>query len=178
MKKLALTALSVFFIVSSSNAGIISLEQKGISAQDRAAADNIRDNTQSPNSFIGGAIQHVGKAISEGTARHSQACSDGKADYVTVDFDVVAGLSTEGVDRVFSISPVDRATGRSEQNAVKTGATIFKSSSSTVAGYYRWSASWDRSRKTCSGKVYLSGTKCTAMIRIYTDCRDAGSSEF
>lgn len=74
--------------------------------------------------------------------------------------------------------PVDSLTGRVDINASKNGVTIFKSYNQSLAGDYSWSASWDSNSKFCSGTVHVSGQKSNVNIKVYSDCRDAGSNEF
>jgi hypothetical protein len=156
----------------------IVLEDSKVSESDKNAAESVRDNTKAPNSVLGDVGESAVKFAAEASAEHKSSCESGNCNYVTVDFDVVAGLSTEGVDRVFSMSAVDGATGRVEINASKNGAAIFKSINPSVAGEYTWSASWDHGRSACAGQVHVTGTKSTMMIRVYRNCGDAGTREF
>jgi len=154
------------------------IEETVVSQDDIKDARRVSDSTSAPNSVLGGVVESVAKSIAEGARSQQQACHNGNCDFVSVNLEVVAGFSTEGVDRVFSMAPVNQHSGRVEINASKNGASIFKASSSTVAGSYRWLASWDRNRKSCSGVVPVSGKYANLTIRIYTDCRLAGNSEY
>ncbi|NTU99287.1 hypothetical protein HGA64_04775 [Candidatus Falkowbacteria bacterium] len=170
--------VSILFVVGNVYASTITLGTTDISEKDQTDARELRDNTKAPNSLIGGVGEYIGKTVSEVSAKHSQSCKSGAADWINVDFDVVAGFSSEGVDRVFSMSPLDKSTGTIEQNASKNGVSIYRASNQTLAGYYIWNAHWDKNRKWCSGKIYISGQKCNASIKVYSDCRSAGYSEF
>ena len=53
---------------------------------------------------------------------------------------------------------------------------IHRGYDNALAGQYNWKAKVDNTY--CSGRFNLSGTKQTYSIRVYPDCRDAGSSEY
>lgn len=169
----------VLFILSSlysHNSTSVTLEEGEVSVADVKAARNIRDSTQAPNSLVGGMAESVAKSIADGSRSNTESCQRGNCDSVMVDFDVVAGFSTEGVDRKFSMMPVNEGTGRVENNASNNGASIFKAHKSTLAGLYQWTASWNSNKKACSGKIFVSGKKRNVHIRVYSDCSDAGSN--
>lgn len=178
MRAVASTLVSLLLLFSAPLARSVSLEQTVVSGDDIKRARNVRDTTQAPNSLLGGAAESVAKMAAEGARSQEKGCQNGSCDYVMVNFEVVAGFSTEGVDRVFSMTPVERQSGRVEPNASKNGATIFKTGKASVAGNYRWHATWDKGRKSCYGELPVSGQKANLTINVYSDCRSAGVSEF
>ncbi|MHB8987973.1 MAG: hypothetical protein ACYC6S_04230 [Desulfobulbia bacterium] len=177
MKKI-IFMLFLLFLCRQAVAAPIVLEESTVSEKDQNKARSIRDSTRAPNSLIGGVAESAGKAIAESSQHQNSSCQAGNCDWVTVNFDVIAGFSTEGLDRKFSMTPVDSATGRVEQNASKNGVAIFKSIRPSVSGYYLWSASWDKDKKACSGKVYITGAKPSVTINIYSDCSSPSKHEF
>ncbi len=54
--------------------------------------------------------------------------------------------------------------------------TIQKGYNGALAGRYQYSVKVND--RWCSGSFHVSGTKSTFAIRVYADCRDAGSYEF
>jgi hypothetical protein len=155
----------------------IVLENSAVSSKDKADAQRIRDNTTAPSSFVGDVASKIGQSIAEGSRHQTAACNEGKCDWVMVNFEVIAGFSTEGVDRKFWLSAKDSSTGRTEANASQTGATIFKSNNPDVSGLYNWRASWDRGRKNCAGVLHVSGAKPNMTLSVFSDCRRSGSAE-
>jgi len=101
-----------------------------------------------------------------------------RIDYIIVTFDVVAGFSTEGVDREFMLVPAEGNYTQVEVNASKNGASIYKDFEGNLSGNYLWSAHWDDERKFCSGTIHVSGMKRNVDIRVYSDCSDAGIQEY
>lgn len=144
----------------------IELENEAISAADINRARNVRDSAKAPNSILGDLAESAAKAVA----------SDSES--ILVDFDVIAGFSTEGVDRVFSMEPARGNYAQVKINASKNGAFILKGSNASLGGDFVWNASWDKGRKYCSGVVKVSGLKRHLSIRVYKDCRDAGSHEY
>jgi hypothetical protein len=146
---------------------------------ERNYAQENRDRAiEGVNRLMGAAIGYVGKMIAEGARAQQAACREGTCNFVSVTFDVTSGFSTEGLDRVFSMQPEDEATGKVEPSASKQGAAIHKTIKPSVAGYYRWNASWDKGSKACNGRFYVTGSKPNLGINVYTDCKDAGTREF
>jgi len=102
--------------------------------------------------------------------RSGGGTSGGNIDYVIVNFESVCGIFL-CYDKDLSMSG---GPGTFTNNAGASG-TITKGYNGLV-GNYHWVGSFDN--KVCSGTVHVSGRKRTLTIRVYDDCRDAGTSEF
>lgn len=136
----------------------------------------------SDESSFSGVINKANKTQSElreqdererASARERASSCSSCGNYVMVYFDVVAGFSTKGVDRVFSMSAPDGFAGHIQPNADKKGVAIHKNKyvkNGDISGYYQWSASWDKGQKFCSGKIYISGNK-NVLLNVYEDCK-------
>jgi hypothetical protein len=48
----------------------------------------------------------------------------------------------------------------------------------SLAGWYTWSGGEESNKMACGGRFYLSGAKTNYTIKVFSDCRDAGSREW
>jgi len=96
--------------------------------------------------------------------------------FVMVTFDTTCGLLATCTEHKLSVrgSP-----GTFSESAGGSGA-IHKNGNGKVAGTYSYVGLFKRngSWRSCSGSFYLSGKKLNYAIRVYEDCRDAGSGEY
>lgn len=99
--------------------------------------------------------------------------SDASLKFVMVDFDVVCGFLGSCIPKNLNISG-----GAGEFSSSYSGASsgAIHKGYNGLAGQYNWSGQFNN--KVCSGSFYISGTKRNYTIRVYDDCRDAGSGEF
>jgi len=132
---------------------------------------------------IGAGIYKLSEAIFGGddsSSISSSSSSSSTLDFVMVEFDVTCSLLSSCIEQNLQVSGAS-GTGNfsSSYNGAYTGA-IHKGYDGKLAGRYNWSAEikiFDKIR-SCSGSFYISGTKRNYTIRVYDDCRDAGSGEY
>lgn len=93
-------------------------------------------------------------------------------DYVMVNFESVCGLFA-CTDKNLNVSGGPGGFETSFSGA--PSGSIHKGYNGGLAGSYQWSAQVDNNY--CSGTFNISGEKANVYIKVYKDCRDAGSYE-
>ena len=106
------------------------------------------------------------------TASASSATNGSHPDYVIVNFESVCGLFSCS-DGNLSISG---GPGRFETSFSGASSGTIHKGYNGLAGTYQWSGQVDNNY--CSGSFNLSGMKGNLFIKVYKDCRDAGSYEY
>lgn len=99
-----------------------------------------------------------------------------RGNYVMIQFDTTCGFLSPCVDHKLNVSG---GPGSFSAGAGGSGA-IHKDGNGKISGMYHYTGTFKRngSWSSCSGSFRLSGLKQNYTIRVYADCRDAGSSEF
>ncbi len=177
--------MSILMILISTYLGAATLEESAISDKDKSEARNIRDKTRAPNSLVGNIGEAAAKNVSEGMAAQGEGCSAGKCKWVTVSIDGVWGLWGPGPVEKFTLSNMGSSQSMESPGYIRERLTSTSSISihagynGNIAGTYRWSAKFGRGSSAlhCGNTIYVSGTKERYSIRVYNDCRDAGSHE-
>lgn len=106
------------------------------------------------------------------SSSNSASSSSSSSDYVMVEFESVCGLLPCS-DKNLTMAG-GSGTFESSFSGARTG-TIYKGYNG-LAGEYRWQAKVDN--QICGGTVTVSGSRSNLFIKVYKDCRDAGTREF
>lgn len=115
---------------------------------------------------IDGTLEHLRNVLSvfQNTVKNEPSAADGT---VFVDIELVCGLSHCPTNKLVVSGP--GSVSYSHNTAIVGG---------NISGTYSYSASFGNGYGSCSGSFRLSGSKKNFKIKVYKDCRDAGSFEF
>jgi len=105
-----------------------------------------------------------------------ESIASSRGNFVMIKFDTTCGLLDICLDHKLSVSG---SPGTFSAGAGGSGA-IHKGYNGKIAGNYSYVGSFKRNGfwRSCSGSFHLSGKKLNYVIRVYADCRDAGSGEY
>jgi hypothetical protein len=113
------------------------------------------------------AQQQADDAARQRAASSGGSSGGGSPGSVYVEVEMVCGLAACSTTQI-SIS------GPGNVNNLRTSAFI----TSNTIGTYRYSASFSGKYGACSGSFRLSGAKSNIKVKVYQDCRDAGTFEY